>query len=78
MATTTSISPADQFSVLPLDHLVESATNPRRTFDQARIQDLAESIRTQGLIMPLVVRPKGELYEEIEGTGCLWGGRMRK
>jgi len=68
MATTTSISPADQFSVLPLDNLVESATNPRRTFDQARIQDLAESIRTQGLIMPLVVRPKGELYEIVAGA----------
>jgi ParB family transcriptional regulator, chromosome partitioning protein len=68
MATATSISPADQFSVLPLDHLVESTTNPRRTFDQARIQDLAESIRTQGLIMPLVVRPKGDLYEIVAGA----------
>jgi ParB family chromosome partitioning protein len=68
MATAVSISPADQFSVLPLDSLVESTTNPRRTFDEARLEDLAESIRTQGLIMPLVVRPKGDLYEIVAGA----------
>jgi ParB family chromosome partitioning protein len=68
MATAISLSPADQFSVLSLDCLVESITNPRRTFDEAKIQDLAESIRTQGLIMPLVVRPKGDLYEIVAGA----------
>jgi ParB/RepB/Spo0J family partition protein len=68
MATATSISLADQFSVLPLDCLVESTANPRRTFDQAKPADLAESIRTQGLIMPLVVRPKGDLYQIVAGA----------
>jgi ParB family chromosome partitioning protein len=68
MATAVSVSPADQFSILPLDCLVESATNPRRTFDEAKLEDLAESIRTQGLIMPLVVRPKDNLYEIVAGA----------
>jgi ParB family transcriptional regulator, chromosome partitioning protein len=68
MATAISLTSADQFSVIPLDSLVESATNPRRTFDEAKIQDLAESIRTQGLIMPLVVRPKGDVYEIVAGA----------
>lgn len=35
MATAISLTSADQFSVLSLDCLVESATNPRRTFDEA-------------------------------------------
>lgn len=51
MATAISLTSADQFSVLPRDCLVESTTNPRRTFDEAKLEDLAESIRTQGLIM---------------------------
>ncbi len=68
MATASSLSPADQFSVLPLDCLVESATNPRRTFDDSKIQDLAGSIRSQGLIIPLVVRPKDDLYEIVAGA----------
>jgi ParB family chromosome partitioning protein len=68
MATAISLSSADQFSVLPLDSLVESATNPRRTFDENKLQDLAESIRTQGLIMPLVVRARGDLYEIVAGA----------
>lgn len=68
MAIATSSISADQFSVLPLDSLVESTTNPRRTFDGAKLEDLAESIRTQGLIVPLVVRPKGDLYEIVAGA----------
>lgn len=68
MATAISLAPAAQFSVIRLDCLLESATNPRRTFDDAKIQDLAESIRTQGLIMPLVVRPKGDRYEIVAGA----------
>jgi ParB family transcriptional regulator, chromosome partitioning protein len=68
MATASSLSPAGQFGVLPLDCLVESATNPRRTFDDSKIQALAESIRSQGLIMPLVVRPKDDLYEIVAGA----------
>lgn len=68
MATAISLASADQFSVLPLDCVVESTTNPRRTFDEAKLEDLAESIRTQGLIMPLVVRPKGDLYEIVAGA----------
>ena len=51
-----------------IDSLVESATNPRCKFDEAKLEDLAESIRTQGLIMPLVVRPKGDLYEIVAGA----------
>jgi ParB family chromosome partitioning protein len=46
---------------------VESTINPRRTFDEAKLPELAESIRTQGLIMPLVARPKGDLYQIVAG-----------
>jgi len=61
-----------QFAMLPLDHLVESTTNPRRTFDAAKLAELADSIRAQGVIQPILVRPqlKGaddEHYEIVAG-----------
>jgi ParB family chromosome partitioning protein len=42
---------------------------PRKTFDDERLDELAESIRTQGIIQPLVVRksPAGDGYELIAG-----------
>lgn len=37
--------------------LRESYTNPRRTFNEHQLQDLAESVREKGVLMPLLVRP---------------------
>ena len=34
---------------LPLTQLVESPTNPRKRYDDASLQELAESIRSQGV-----------------------------
>ena len=48
-----------EYRNLPLAILTESAMNPRRNFDEAALNELAESIRTQGLLSPLLVRPKG-------------------
>jgi len=40
---------------------------PRSHFDEASLQSLAESIKTHGIVQPLVVRPKGSGYELIAG-----------
>ena len=40
---------------------------PRKTFDDLHLQELAESIREKGILQPLVVRRKGESYELIAG-----------
>jgi ParB family chromosome partitioning protein len=40
---------------------------PRQTFDEAEIADLADSIRTHGILQPLVVRPFGDAYQLIAG-----------
>jgi len=37
-----------------------SADNPRKAFDGERLKELAETIRTQGLAQPLVVRPQAD------------------
>jgi ParB family chromosome partitioning protein len=58
-----------EYRNVPLANLNESASNPRRTFDPAALNELAESIRTQGLLSPLLVRPKGaQSYEIVAGA----------
>lgn len=42
---------------LELDQIAPSPLQPRRHFDPERLQELAEAIRSQGIIEPLVVRP---------------------
>jgi len=56
---------ATEYRNLPLAVLTESATNPRRIFEDAALKELAESIRTQGVLSPLLVRPLTEHGFEI-------------
>ena len=48
---------ASDYRDLPLAVLTESKTNPRRIFEDNALKELAESIRTQGVLSPLLVRP---------------------
>jgi ParB family chromosome partitioning protein len=58
-----------EYRNLPLASLTESGMNPRRSFDEAALNELAESIRTQGLLSPLTVRPKGpQTFEIVAGA----------
>lgn len=44
---------------LPLDRLHPNRYQPRRDFDEAALEELAGSIRSQGLVQPIVVTPDG-------------------
>jgi len=61
----TAIVNATEYRDLPLAMLAESTTNPRRTFEDDALKELAESIRTQGVLSPLLVRPLTEQGFEI-------------
>lgn len=57
----------DQVLRVPVGRLRPSALQPRRDFPEESLQELAESIRAQGILQPLVVRPQGEWLELIAG-----------
>jgi ParB family chromosome partitioning protein len=57
-----------EYRNLPLDSLTESPNNPRRNFDETALNELAESIKTQGILAPLVVRPVGQHFEIVAGA----------
>jgi len=57
-----------EYRNLPLDCLIECPLNPRRTLDEKALNELAESIRSQGVLMPLLVRPVNpQTYEVVAG-----------
>ncbi len=61
--------PTDQLSTRPLDQLAPGRYQPRTRMDEASLAELAQSIRAQGLIQPILVRPlEGkDRYEIIAG-----------
>ena len=61
----TTIVNATEYRDLPLVMLTESTSNPRRTFADDALKELAVSIRTQGVLSPLLVRPLNERCFEI-------------
>ena len=52
---------------LPVDRLQAGRYQPRKTFDETALQELANSIKSQGIIQPIVVRPMNNGYEIIAG-----------
>jgi ParB family chromosome partitioning protein len=65
----TGQSPADSDEVreLEIDLIRPGQQQPRTTFDQSKLEELAQSIRTTGVIQPLLVRPAGGLFELVAG-----------
>jgi ParB family chromosome partitioning protein len=57
----------NHFSYLPIGQLVLSPFQARTHFDESKLDELAQSIQAQGLLQPICVRPKGDVYEIIAG-----------
>ncbi len=53
---------------LAIDTIHESTTNPRQTFEESKLHELAESIRQHGLIQPITVRPNANGFEIVAGA----------
>ena len=60
--------PGDEFAHLPLDLLQRGKYQPRVDMRQESLQELADSIKAQGIVQPIVVRP-------VDGAGA--GGSQR-
>ena len=52
---------------LPIASLHPNRFQPRAQFDESAIEELADSIRVQGIVQPLVVTPEGEGWAIIAG-----------
>jgi ParB family chromosome partitioning protein len=61
------LPPATGIVRIPVEHVLRDPTQPRKTFDETKLRELAESIRTQGVIQPVLVRRDGAEYRLIAG-----------
>lgn len=52
---------------VPLGDILPNPRQPRKHFDEQTLQELADSIRSVGLLQPLAVRPREGGYELISG-----------
>lgn len=60
---------ANSLRVLPIDLLQRGPWQPRTDFDQAALRELADSIKAQGVLQPIMARPvgAGDKFEIIAG-----------
>ena len=69
--TLVEAQPGDTLRSLPVDSLSAGKYQPRKHWDEGKLAELAESIKAQGVIQPIVVREIGEkggkTYEIIAG-----------
>jgi ParB family chromosome partitioning protein len=62
---------------VPIDRIVPNRYQPRRDFDEARLQELADSIREKGVIQPVVVTDLGDgRYELVAGERRLRASKL--
>jgi len=68
MSTKDAVKQLQEYVNVPLAELVESSTNPRKTFDKERLEELAESIRCKGVLSPLLTRRVNGHFEIVSGA----------
>ena len=67
ISTDPSRADNDEIREIQIDLIQPGRQQPRTTFDLAKLEELAQSIRTTGIIQPLLVRPSGGLFELVAG-----------
>lgn len=70
----TEIPPRGLRSV-PISKVVSNRNQPRKSFDEGKIDELAISIEENGLIQPIVVRERGDNFEVVVGERRLRAAR---
>lgn len=58
---------SEELREIEIDLIRPGEQQPRNTFDEAKLQELAQSIRATGIIQPLLVRRRGGLFELVAG-----------
>jgi len=61
---------------IPIDAVKPNPYQPRVVWDQQQLDDLAESIRANGVIQPIIVRPVGTEFELIAGERRLRAAQL--
>jgi ParB family transcriptional regulator, chromosome partitioning protein len=52
---------------IDIDRITRNPSQPRMTFDEKRLEELSASIRENGVLQPILVRPYGDGYQLVAG-----------
>lgn len=69
-----------EYFLCPIEEIIPSSDNPRQTFSEERLEELAASIKAQGLVQPLVIRlrtPEEVKASNSEASFVLIAGERR-
>src|SRR3954467_3878477 len=67
----------DGLREIPVDLIDPNPRQPRSSFDETKLSELAEAIHARGVLQPIVVRPlAGGRYELVAGERRLRAGRI--
>lgn len=61
---------------IPINAVRPNPQQPRRSFDETALQELADSISAYGILQPLTVRDRGGVYELVAGERRLRAARI--
>lgn len=67
ISTAPSPEDSEELREIQIDLIRPGEQQPRTSFDEAKLQELAQSIRASGIIQPLLVRRRGGLFELVAG-----------
>jgi len=62
-----SVDEGGNFFFIGIEKLHPNKTQPRKTINQAKLEDLSASIKEKGILQPLLVRPIEDGYEIVAG-----------
>lgn len=68
MSATEAVKSSKEYMTVPIVELSESSTNPRKAFDEERLEELAGSSRSKGVLSPLLVRRINGHFEIVTGA----------
>ena len=57
----------EDINFIEIDEIAPNDSQPRKTFNKEKLEELARSIKTHGVIQPIVVRKQGSHYEVVAG-----------
>jgi len=66
-AVAPALAPSESFQQVDIDLIDPSPFQPRSRFREEALEELAQSIRSSGIVQPIVVRPVGRRFQLIAG-----------
>ena len=75
-AETEASEGTETVQMISVDQIQPNSGQPRQSFDEEALDSLAASIRSAGVMQPVVVRPDGDTYQLVVGERR-WRAAMR-